>query len=126
MKQRTIIKIVALVFSIFFALAVSANAQKKARQVETTATTDTDTRMIDARVVEINKTHISVVARTGVEHVIAVNDKNTKVKMGESLVALTDLHEGDVVNIELDVANPMKFAKNIAVANTDQIARIRR
>jgi hypothetical protein len=40
---------------------------------------DTDARMVDAKVVEVNDNHISVVARTGVEHVIATDASDTHV-----------------------------------------------
>ncbi|MGB8509905.1 MAG: hypothetical protein WCD76_16110 [Pyrinomonadaceae bacterium] len=77
---------------------------------------DTDTRMINAKVVEVNEGHISVIAQTGVEHVIAIDDANTKVKVEGKLVSLKDLREGDVVTVELDALNPLKFAKNIFVS----------
>ncbi|MCA1591306.1 MAG: hypothetical protein LC754_01350 [Acidobacteria bacterium] len=77
---------------------------------------DTDTRMINAKVVEVNDQHISVIARTGVEHVIAIDDVNTKVKIEGKLVSLKDLREGDMVTVELDTLNPLKFAKSIVIA----------
>ncbi len=55
---------------------------------------DTDTRMVNAKVMEVNDGHISVMAQTGVEHVIAIDNVNTKVKMEGKLVSLKDLHEG--------------------------------
>lgn len=86
---------------------------------------DTDTRMIGARVVEVTSAHISVVARTGVEHVIAISDEGTKVTLNDSPVALQNLHEGDTVNVELDARNPMMFAKAVHIRDDAQVARNR-
>lgn len=77
---------------------------------------DTDTRLINAQVVEVNDQHISVIAQTGVEHVIAIDDAATKVKVEGKLVSLKELRQGDVVTVELDEQNPLKFARNIIVA----------
>ena len=76
---------------------------------------DTDTRFVKARVVEIGERRIAVVTRSEVEHVIAVDGEGTKVRVGDRLVSIKDLREGDVVTVELDEANPMKFARNITV-----------
>ena len=77
---------------------------------------DTDTRMVDAKVVEVTEHRISVIARTGVEHVIAIDDSGTKVSVKGKAVALKDLRKGDVVTVELDELNPLKFAKQISIA----------
>jgi hypothetical protein len=77
---------------------------------------DTDTRMVDAKVVEVTEHRISVIARTGVEHVIAINDSGTKVSMKGKAISLKDLRKGDVVTVELDEANPLKFARQISIA----------
>jgi hypothetical protein len=77
---------------------------------------DTDTRMVDAKVVEVTEHRISVIARTGVEHVIAINDSGTKVSMKGKAVSLKDLRKGDVVTVELDEMNPLKFARQISIA----------
>jgi hypothetical protein len=87
---------------------------------------DTDMRMIAARVVEVTDARISVIARSGVEHVIAIDNADTKVKIDGKLVSLKDVREGDIVNVELDEKNPVKFARNIEVeaqANNQQVAR---
>ncbi|HEX8472923.1 MAG TPA: hypothetical protein VF666_02735 [Pyrinomonadaceae bacterium] len=87
---------------------------------------DTDTRMIAARVVEVTDARISVIARSGVEHVIAIDNADTKVKIDGKLVSLKDVREGDIVTVELDEKNPLKFARNIEVeaqANNQQVAR---
>lgn len=83
---------------------------------------DTDTRIIEAEVVEITATRISVMARSGVEHVIALDDTNTKVMVDGEAVSLKDVRQGDVVTIELDAESPLKLAKNIQVAS-NQVAR---
>jgi hypothetical protein len=77
---------------------------------------DTDTRLVDAKVVEVTDDHISVFAQTGVEHVIATADADTKVTREGKLVSLKDLRQGDVVTIELDADRPLKFARHINIA----------
>ena len=122
MKQRHLVKILtaALLLTFFSFTATRASSLEDANE-------DTDTRMIDARVVEVTDARISVVARTGVEHVIAIDRADTKVTIDGLAVALQDLREGDVVTVELDADNPMKFAKNITM-RSDQtvVARNRR
>jgi hypothetical protein len=88
---------------------------------------DTDVRKVDAKVVEVNERHISIVARTGVEHVIAIDDEGTKVMIDEEFVSLKDLREGDVVTVELDTLNPLKFAMSIEISKqaASQVARVR-
>lgn len=83
---------------------------------------DTDTRIVEAEVVEITATRISVIARSGVEHVIALDDTHTKITADGETVNIKDVREGDVVTIELDAESPLKLAKNIQVAGT-QVAR---
>ena len=77
---------------------------------------DTDTRLVDAKVVEVNDHHISVIARTGVEHVIAIDSDDTLVRSKGDIVSLKDLREGDIVTVELDAVNPLKFARHIVIA----------
>lgn len=86
---------------------------------------DTDTRIIGAKVVEVAEEHISVMARSGVEHVIAVNRAGTKVTIDGEVVSLKDVREGDIVTIELDEQREVKFAKNILMRSVE-IARVRR
>jgi hypothetical protein len=76
---------------------------------------DTDVRLVDAKVVEVNDRHISVVARTGVEHVIATDADGTHVTLKGSRVAFKKLQVGDTVIVELDAANPLKFARRIVI-----------
>ncbi len=85
------------------ALAASADAE------------DTDTRMVDAKVVEVNDRHISVVARTGVEHVIATDAADTHVTLRGKRVELKRLRVGDVVTVDLDASSQMKFARRIII-----------
>ena len=88
---------------------------------------DTDLRFIDAKVVEVADGHISVIARSGVEHVIAIDNTETKVTIEGQEVSLKDVREGDVVTIELDEQNPMKFARTISMNSEQmQVARVRR
>ncbi|MDQ3754407.1 MAG: hypothetical protein M3371_06715 [Acidobacteriota bacterium] len=75
--------------------------------------------LIDARVVEVTEKRISVVAQTGVEHVIAINS-DTKVQMGERQVSVKDLQVGNVITIELDEKNVIKFAKLIEINQPTQ------
>ena len=76
---------------------------------------DSDVHMVDAKVVEVNERHISVVARTGVEHVIATDAADTHVTLKGRRVELKKLRLGDLVTVHLDVANPLKFARRIVI-----------
>jgi hypothetical protein len=86
---------------------------------------DTDVRLVDARVVEVNHVHISVVARTGVEHVIGIDHGSTKVKRAGRDVTCSELRTDDLVTVELDEAKQVKFAKQIEITRPagDQVAR---
>ncbi|MBA3713512.1 MAG: hypothetical protein H0W76_13850 [Pyrinomonadaceae bacterium] len=87
---------------------------------------DSDTRMVNVEVSEVSDTRISVIAQSGVEHVIAVDSANTNVKIDGKIVSLKDVRRGDIVTIELDEMNPLKLAKNIDVASKSgsEVARI--
>ena len=89
---------------------------------------DTDTHLVNAEVVEISDARISVIARTGVEHVIAIDRANTNVTVDGQKVSLKDVRVGDVITVDLDEKNPMKFAKVITLntAGQTQVARARR
>lgn len=78
---------------------------------------DTDVRLVKAKVVEVTDARVSVIARSGIEHVIAVDGSDTKVSLDGKHASIKELREGDVVTIELDELNPLKFAKNIRIAN---------
>jgi len=88
---------------------------------------DTDTRIVEARVVEATDARISVIAQTGVEHVIAVDGAGTKVKVDGQAMSPKDVRVGDIITVELDEMNPVKFAKNIDVtlSSDSQVARAR-
>lgn len=88
---------------------------------------DTDSKLVEAKVVEVTDTRISVIARTGVEHVIALDGAETKVQLAGKVVSAKDVRVGDIINIELDENNPVKFAKNIFIAlpSDSEVARAR-
>jgi hypothetical protein len=105
---------------------LSSAAVARAANVED-SNEDTDTRMTDAKVVEVTDTRISVIARTGVEHVIAIDRADTKVTIDGLVVALQDVREGDMVTVELDADKPVKFARNISMRSDQmEVARNRR
>jgi hypothetical protein len=106
MKRRNL----ALMLSILVSLAAHASALAAAPKGE-----DTDAQMVDAKVVEINGSHISVVARTGVEHVIATDASDTHVVRKGRRVKFKELKVGDLVTVELDAAKPVKFARHIVI-----------
>jgi hypothetical protein len=104
----------------------SAAATVRAANVED-SNEDTDTRMVDAKVVEVTDARISVIARSGVEHVIAVDRTDTRVTIDGVLVSLKDVREGDLITVELDANNPVKFARNISMRSDHaEVARNRR
>ena len=106
MTRRSLATLFAvLLLAVFSTSALAANSDEE----------DTDTRMVDAKVVETGERHISVIARTGVEHVIAINDSDTLIRSKGTIVSLKDLREGDIVTVELDALNPLKFARHIVV-----------
>lgn len=124
MKQQYLVKILTAA-AMLLALSAYATAVRASNFED--AGEDTDTRMIDARVVEVTDARISVMARTGVEHVIAIDRADTKVTIDGLVVTLQDLREGDVVTVDLDADNPMKFARNISMRSDNaQLARNRR
>jgi len=88
---------------------------------------DTETRFVQAKVVEVAESHISVIARSGVEHVIAVDREGTKVTIDGEVVSLKDVREGDIATVLLDAHKPVKFAVNIQMrSEQSQVARVRR
>ncbi len=106
MKRRNLAALFAIFLAAFFSIPVLASNGDEE---------DTDTRFIDARVVEVSEQRISIIARSGVEHVIAIDSTDTKVQLKGKLIALKELREGDIVTVELDELNPLKFARNINV-----------
>ncbi|HEX8070430.1 MAG TPA: hypothetical protein VF546_10795 [Pyrinomonadaceae bacterium] len=103
-RTRTVALGVAL------ALALCGAARAATHEEE-----DTDVRLVGARVVEVQDEHISVVARTGVEHVIGVDRASTRVKRGDRFVSCGELRKDDVVTVDLDETRSVKFAKQIEV-----------
>ncbi len=106
MRRRSL----ASLFAVILALAAYAPALAAEGGDE-----DTNVRMVDAKVVEVNSRHISVVARSGVEHVIATDAADTHVTRGGKRVDLKRLRVGDVVTVDLDALNPLKFARRIVI-----------
>lgn len=118
-KQGLAIAVIALL-SIAFSQTIARAASP------TAAEEDTANRFVDAKVVEVSDSHISVYARTGVEHVIATDRTDTKFLINGEEVSLKELRVGDIVTIELDAQNQLKFAKVISLSSgTEQIARKR-
>lgn len=104
MKRQSL---AAIFFALFLALGPAALASDDK---------DTDTRLVGARLVEVCETRISVMTRENIEHVIAVDGAGTKVRIGDRVVALKELQTGDVVTVDLDEENPVKFARDIRVS----------
>ena len=119
MKRKPLVGLAAAVLVALFSIGISAAPFGNEE--------DTDTRLVSATVVEVAETHVSVMARTGVEHVIAVDREGTKVTINGEVISLKDLREGDVVTVELDAHKPVKFARNIELRPEGaQVARVRR
>ena len=123
MKRNLLFSLLSLIALVALSMNISATANTSAIAGDQ----DTETRIIDAKVVEVTDARISVIAQSGVEHVIAINRSNTRVRIEGPNVSLKDVREGDVVTIELDAASPMKMAKNILIAaGNSQVARANR
>lgn len=108
MRRRSLASLFAIVLALAAyapALAASDGEQPK----------DNDVRMVDAKVVEVNRRHISVIARSGVEHVIATDAADTHVTLKGKRIDLKKVRVGDVVTVDLDVENPLKFARRIVI-----------
>ena len=116
MKRKALAAILAALLLLIFASVVAGRNSKDE---------DTDLRIIGAKVVEVADSHISVMARSGVEHVIAIDGSGTKVTMDGKVVSLKEVREGDVVTVELDAKKPVKFAKYILM-RSEQVARASR
>lgn len=119
MNRKFLVSTIAILLLTFFSTAAFAAIQ--------TDDEDTDLSIINARVVEVAEGHISIIARTGVEHVIAIDNDGTKVTIEGQEVSLKEVREGDVITIELDEQNPIKFARTISMNSAQvQVARVRR
>jgi hypothetical protein len=120
MKRKNLAAVLAAMLMAFSATALAADGDGKGQ--------DKGTRLVNAKVVEVTDGHISVITREGVEHVIATDDDGTKVMIDEEFVSLKDLREGDVVTVELDTLNPLKFAMSIEIstqARSQVVARVK-
>ena len=117
MRQKNLAAVVAAMLLVFSASALAADTDGQ----------DTKARLVNAKVVEVTDGHISVITPKGVEHVIAIDDDGTRVMIDEESVSLKDLREGDVVTVELDTLNPLKFAMSIEISKqaASQVARAR-
>jgi hypothetical protein len=119
--MRRTLQLLTGAFAVLLLTAFSAHAQAGAASV------DTETKLFDAKVVEVADGHLSVIASTGVEHVIEINNEGTKVTIDGEEVSIKNVREGDIITVELDEQNPVKFAKNIFLStSTEQVARVRR
>jgi ABC-type enterochelin transport system substrate-binding protein len=107
MRRRSL----AALFAVLLTLAASAPTLAASDGAQE----DTDVRKVDAKVVEVNDRHISIVARTGVEHVIATDAADTHVTLKGKRIDMKRLRVGDVVTVDLDAANPLKFARRIII-----------
>lgn len=117
-QQRFAILLAALLITLFSTAAYATGD---------IASDDTDARMVDAKVVEVTDSRVSVIAQTGVEHVIAIDNADTRVTIDGAIVSLKDVREGDVVTIELDANKNVKFAKKISLRSDQmEVARVRR
>ena len=117
MRQKNLAAVVAAMLVIFATSALAADTDGQ----------DTNSRLVNAKVVEVTDGHISVITPKGVEHVIAIDHDGTRVMIDEEFVSLKDLREGDVVTVELDTLNPLKFAMSIEISKqaASQVARAR-
>ncbi len=106
MRRRSL----ASLFAIVLTLATCAPALAASDGPE-----DTDVHKVDAKVVEVNDRYISIVARTGVEHVIATDADSTHVTLRGKRVNMKKLQVGDVVTVDLDPSSRMKFARRIVI-----------
>jgi hypothetical protein len=107
MKRKTLATLTAVLMAILFSVNMA--------RASVLADEDTDTRFVGAKVVEVNERHISIIARSGVEHVIAVDRTGTKVSRSGNEVKPEALRVGDVVTVELDAESPLKLARHISV-----------
>jgi hypothetical protein len=105
MKRRSLAIVLGILVTVAAQTARAASSDAE----------DTDIRMTDAKVVEVNSRHISVIARTGVEHVIATDASDTHVVRKGRRVKFREVKVGDVVTVELDAVKPVKFARHIII-----------
>ncbi|HZI20565.1 MAG TPA: hypothetical protein VEY09_18495 [Pyrinomonadaceae bacterium] len=106
MKSRTLATLTAAILAVFLSTAARA---------ATSDAEDSDTRFTDAKVVEVTEQRISIIARSGVEHVIALDSVGTRVTLAGSDVRTADLKVGDIVTVVLDAESQLKLARQITV-----------
>lgn len=118
MKRKTL----NILTAAFLAIFLSSSAHAVTSDLE-----DTDTRFVDAKVVEVSEQRIAVIARSGVEHVIALDAENTQVSLGGKDVLAADLRVGDIVTVVLDSESRLKLARQIKVEALagSRLARLR-
>lgn len=106
MKRKALITLTATFLTVFLSTAAHAAISD---------TEDTDTRFVDAKVVEVSERRIAVIARSGVEHVVALDAEGTQISLGGRDVKVGDLRVGDIVTVVLDAESPLKLARQIKV-----------
>lgn len=124
MKRLTITSKITLILALsMFVQFGSITAQANDPSEETA-----EGSFVDAKVVEVSAMRIAVIAKSGVEHVIAIDGKKTKVILEGRAVLAEQIKEGDIVTVQLDIENPMKVARSIELASQlgNQLAKNRR
>ena len=110
--------------STMFAAILALGTASMASGQNGKAAQDTDTRINRAKVVEVSPGRIAVIAQSGVEHVIAIQQNSTKILRNGKSSPTTQLSEGDIVTVELDPLSPMKVAKNIRMNGNNTFAEL--
>lgn len=110
------------------ALMICAQVGLMTAQARASSEDGVESSYVDARVVEVSATRIAVIAKSGVEHVVAIDGKKTKVYLEGRAVMADEIKEGDIVTVELDLNNPIKLARSIEMASSlgNQLAKNRR
>ena len=103
--KRRLVSFGSIILLTLFAVATTA-----------ASSADTDLRLVDAEVVEATEMRLSVIAQTGVEHVIAIDRADTRVTINGRQVAISEVRVGDIVTIELYADRQVKFARRIQIA----------
>lgn len=115
-------------FASILALIICAQLGATTVQARTTSEDAVESSYTEAKVVEVSATRIAVIAKSGVEHVIAIDGKKTKVYREGQAVMAEEIKEGDIVTVDLDLDNPIKVARSIEMASSlgNQLAKNRR
>jgi hypothetical protein len=80
---------------------------------------DSDNSFAQAKILEVTDGHISILSSNGVEHVVGVDSDKTTVLLDEKRVGISDLRVGDSVSVDIDVRNPVLFAKTIKLDSSE-------